>query len=36
VLQHALDGIVLEPLSGGALGLAFTYGMRHLFGTAIH
>lgn len=24
-----------EPHGGGALGLAFTYGIGHLFGTAI-
>ena len=27
---------VLRVIIGGALGLAFTYGMGHLFGTAIH
>jgi VIT1/CCC1 family predicted Fe2+/Mn2+ transporter len=27
---------VLRVVIGGALGLAFTYGIGHLFGTAIH
>ncbi|MGP7998568.1 MAG: hypothetical protein ACLPKI_14790 [Streptosporangiaceae bacterium] len=27
---------VLRVIIGGALGLAFTYGVGHLFGTAIH
>jgi vacuolar iron transporter family protein len=27
---------VLRVVAGGALGLAFTYGVGHLFGTAIH
>jgi VIT1/CCC1 family predicted Fe2+/Mn2+ transporter len=27
---------VLRVVIGGALGLAFTYGVGHLFGTAIH
>jgi len=27
---------VLRMVLGGALGLAFTYGVGHLFGTAIH
>jgi vacuolar iron transporter family protein len=27
---------VLRVVVGGALGLAFTYGVGHLFGTAIH
>jgi len=27
---------VVRVVVGGALGLAFTYGVGHLFGTAIH
>jgi VIT1/CCC1 family predicted Fe2+/Mn2+ transporter len=27
---------VVRVVVGGALGLAFTYGIGHLFGTAIH
>jgi VIT1/CCC1 family predicted Fe2+/Mn2+ transporter len=27
---------VLRVVVGGALGLAFTYGIGHLFGTAVH
>ena len=34
--EPAHTGAVVRVVVGGALGLAFTYGIGHLFGTAIH
>ena len=35
-LSAATARTVVRVVVGGALGLAFTYGVGHLFGTAIH